>query len=188
MRKHRLFVGIEIPQEIKEELKKIQKKLAQTKLPVRLIDLKNLHLTLNFLGYLTDEQQEKIEKVLDKVSAGFGASAQQLGKLCFFPREKQIRVVAVEINGKNKNLENFQKSLSSEFAKLGFIKLERRDYKPHLTIARAKNLRMKENEIDKLKQIEIKDEPWEFNEVKLFESKLQRSGAEYEILKSWKLK
>jgi 2'-5' RNA ligase len=188
MQKHRLFIAIEIPLRVKECLAKIQNKLIQSGLPLRLIDLKNLHLTLNFLGYLTNEQQKKVETILDKVAADFGASNLNLGKLCFFPNEKQFRVVALKVDDENWNLFNFQKALSAEFAKLRFIKIEKRAYKPHLTIIRAKNLRIKENEIKKIKQIKIANKQWKFTEVKLFESKLRRTGAEHEVLKSWELK
>lgn len=187
MRKHRLFVGILIPNNIKEKLTKIQDKFAKRKLPLRLTDLKNIHITLNFLGYLTDGEIVKIRHILDKVIPTFSTFDVWLSSFRFFPDENRIRVVAIMIESDN-FLEKLQKALSCEFATLKFLRIEKREYKPHLTIARAKSLAIKTKEIEQIKNVKIESGKWKVENIALIESVLRRTGAKYTVLKKWQLK
>ena len=48
----RCFIAIELPNEVKKEIFKIQKKLPQAKL--KLVSHENMHLTLKFLGEIKE--------------------------------------------------------------------------------------------------------------------------------------
>ncbi|MEW6407758.1 MAG: RNA 2',3'-cyclic phosphodiesterase [Patescibacteria group bacterium] len=187
MRKHRLFIGISIPNNIKEKLLKIQDKFSERKLPLRLTDLKNIHITLNFLGYLTDREVVKIRHILDEIIPTFSIFDVWLSSFRFFPDENHIRVVAMMIEN-NGSLEKLQRVLSSEFAKLKFVRIEKREYKPHLTIARTKPPAIKTKEIEQIKNIKIESGKWKVKNIALIESILRRTGAQYTVLKKWDLK
>ncbi len=58
----RCFLAIELPEEVREELVRIQKQLPEAKF--KLVEPENLHLTLKFLGELSDFQVNKVKYTL----------------------------------------------------------------------------------------------------------------------------
>lgn len=185
MIKHRLFIGLEIPQKIKEKLGCLQEKIAKIAPCLRLINLRNLHITLAFLGYLNDSQILKINLILAKICRKFKVFELRFGDICFFPSKKQPRVVAMDIKDVGV-LGKLQKTLSEELRKLKFIKIEKREYHSHLTIVRVKE-RMAKNEIATIGKIKIKKSDFKVTAIKLIKSKLLRAGAEYSVFKKWNL-
>lgn len=189
MQKHRVFIGIEIPTKIKESLIKIQEKLAKnfSLCPLRLVPLKNLHITLYFLGYLNEDEIKKIKEILTKITKNTSPFNLSLENFCFFPNEKKFRVIAIQINDKENKLCDLQKELGKRLTKLNFIRLEKKEYLPHLTIARAKELRPSLEKIEKIKEIIIPQKEWKVLDIKLIKSILKKDGAEYIVLQNWKL-
>ena len=62
--KQRIFIAINLPLEIKQELWQIQKKIA--KLPIKLVPVENLHITLVFLGNLWPEEIENLKQIIQR--------------------------------------------------------------------------------------------------------------------------
>lgn len=185
MPKHRLFIGLKIPQKIKEKLSRLQMEIAKIAPSLRLINLRNLHITLAFLGYLDGRQISKISLILAKISKKFTVFKLGLGDICFFPSEKRARVVAVDIRDAGA-LVKLQKTLSEELGKLKFIKIEKREYHPHLTIARVRE-KIAKSKVTAIKKTRIKKADFKVAEIKLIKSKLLRTGAEYSVFKKWNL-
>jgi len=59
----RAFISLELPEEIKKEIVKIQNKLPE--FIGKKTEKQNLHLTLKFLGEVGEEELEKIKKKLN---------------------------------------------------------------------------------------------------------------------------
>lgn len=127
----RLFVGVPIPQTIKQEVIKLQKELNGG---LNLVEPENLHFTLKFLGEVKEnkEIEEKLEFVAKKHKP-FNVEVKRVGA---FPNTKSIRVVWVGIN-ENKEFVDLVKDVQKE---LDYIRKE--DYneiKIHLTVARVRS-------------------------------------------------
>ena len=60
----RTFVAVEINEEVRNSIKKIQSEL---KINAKPVSLENIHFTLLFLGEISDEKSEKVQKALDSV-------------------------------------------------------------------------------------------------------------------------
>ena len=76
----RCFIAIDIPDEIKEELAKVQKQLPEFK--GKLTEKDNLHLTFKFLGEISDEKADEVKKRLKKIK--FKKFTAKLGELGLF--------------------------------------------------------------------------------------------------------
>lgn len=184
MRKKRIFVGISLPSEIKTKIKKFQHQLNISEPNFRWTRVENLHITLNFLGHLKDREVVEVEHVMDQVIPRFSAFKTWISEIRFFPSERYARIVALMIKDKD-DLEKLQKELSQEFSRLPFVKLDRREYKPHLTIARIKG-RIKDSNLQKIKNARLKIE-WEIDNAELIHSVLGRTGPKYTVLKKYQL-
>ncbi len=143
-----------------------------------------MHLTLKFLGEITETQIEQIKEILDLwKEKRFDLSLEEVG--CF-PNLKQIRVIWMGIQEGKEILIQLAKKINEELKPIG-IPAERRSYIPHLTLARVKYLKNQDKDalIRLIKELEfIKGGKQTINEIILMKSTLTPNGAIYEKLYS----
>lgn len=187
MRKRRIFIGINVPSEIKTKLVLLQNQIAGKKLPIRLVDLANLHITLNFLGPLTNREVIDVRHALEFTVPNFSPFNVRLSDIRFFPSQARVNVISVMTESDGK-LEKLQNEIQKELLKLKFLRLERREFKPHVTIGRVKGKGVKTIDVERIKNLKVVKGEWEVNEVELIQSVLSKSGSKYTILKSFRLK
>ena len=159
----RLFIAIDLPIEIQEYFRIIQKKFDTS---VKLT--KSFHLTLKYLGDV-DLTKEVIIKKLNKIS--FTKFKLQTTELGAFPNNEFIKVLWVGLYD-NPELFKLQKNIEKT---LSHIKNEF-DFHPHITLARVNN---------KISFPQIKIEKKEFivNSFVLYNSTLTSSGPIYKKIK-----
>ncbi len=188
---HRVFLAINLPDEIKKRLLNYQEKWQD--LPCRWTKPENLHITLVFLGNLDDDQLSETIKISQEVAKRHNPFLIELKKICYGPpNKKPPRMVWVE--GKlNQNLANLQKDLEDSIFQLESYKYkirlpagrqkEARPYRPHITLARIKQWEFSSLE-DRPEINEDISLSFEVGSFEVIESFLKRSGAEYEILET----
>ena len=184
----RAFIAIELPDEVKGELGRIQSKL---KTPgqdyVRWVDPAGIHLTLKFLG---DTPQDKIKYITDAMTHSvqgiqpFGLSIQGLG---VFPDPKRTQVAWVGLVGELDTLSVLYKQLEASLEKLGFA-AEKRRFSPHLTLARMRNLALPAQRQAFGKLVSEtgfeSDKAIKVTAISLIRSQLTQKGAVYSRLNS----
>jgi 2'-5' RNA ligase len=184
----RAFIAIELPDEIKGELGRIQSKL---KTPgqdyVRWVDPNGIHLTLKFLG---DTPQDKITDITAAMTSSvqgvqpFNLSIKGLG---VFPNPNRTQVAWVGLVGELDTLSKLQKQLEANLEKLGFA-AEKRLFSPHLTLARLRNqaLPLERQAFGKLISETgfTSDKVLKVSAISLMKSQLTRRGASYSRLSS----
>ncbi|HWR42142.1 RNA 2',3'-cyclic phosphodiesterase [Sporomusa sp.] len=131
----RLFVGIEFPGEIVDELLKVQNQIRSHAKRGRFVTRENLHLTLQFLGEVPSQEIGPVVEALRKTAQSHSAFSMTLKKVGDFRNGHTSRVIWVGIDGDMRNLTCMQKDLSVSLAPLGFLP-EKRPYQPHITLGR----------------------------------------------------
>lgn len=181
----RLFVGIRVPEEVREKIKPVQEKLIKTGANLTLVSLNNFHFTLKFLG---NEEESKIPQIEDKLkkialdTSSFYFSVQGVG---VFPGEERISVVWV--GAQSKELVSLMKETNQS---LNYIrKSEHEEEIPHLTIARVKSGKNKEE----LRKVVLEFSSTVFgnvlvDKIMLFESVLTPQGPMYTVVKEFLLR
>ena len=175
----RLFIGIPMPEVVKEQLVELQKPIDG----FRWQEKQKLHLTLKFLGETEQPRAQKVDRELAGIDlSGFSITLNGLG---YFPENKQPRVLWAGIK-KTKPLQKLYEAVEKRCIALGFNP-EQRDFKPHVTIARIKNSTRSEVEsfIDQYNQLHLPDVP--VKEFVLFESKLKPEGAKHSRINTYYL-
>ncbi|MEA3332223.1 MAG: RNA 2',3'-cyclic phosphodiesterase [Pseudomonadota bacterium] len=125
----RLFIAIDLPKKIKDELALISFGLPQA----RWVQPEQLHLTLRFIGEVDGALFQELKSALALVSgSSFPLLLQGLG--CFPPR-RDPRVLWVGIE-ESAELMKLRKKVDSCLGKLGFPP-EQRKFSPHITLART---------------------------------------------------
>lgn len=171
----RLFISIEIPQEIKKEIEKIQNCLPEFQ--GKKTEFENLHLTLKFLGEVSENKLNEIKSALSQVKcSSFETKIYQLG----FFSPSQIRIIWLSMS----NCEILQKEIDEKLSNI-FSKEKR--FMSHLTIARIKEVENKKRFIELINKINIPEMRFQINHFNLMQSYLKSSGPEYKILEKFNL-
>ncbi len=200
--RHRIFIAINLPEDVKKRLVDYQAKWPE--LPIRWTKKENLHITLIFLGYLSDEELLEVLKSTKEAVLKHQPFFINLKKIIYGPPKKlPPRMIWAE-GEKSKELGKLQKDLensllSSEafspaeaLAKAGAkedLTIEARPYAPHITLGRIKTWEFRQ--IEPEERPEVNEEinlNFEVNSIEVMESELKRGGPEYAILESCPLK
>lgn len=176
----RIFISIEIPKEIKEEIVKIQDSLKKQNLfKGKFTKKENLHLTLKFLGEVETNKIENIKNKLEKIS--FKQFYTQIDHIGLFS-EKFIRIVWLGFSGKE--ITELQKEID-EILYPDFEKENR--FMGHLTIARVKDVNDRNKLIDFIYNNKIKVLRFKVKSFSLNQSILKPEGPEYKEIKKFNL-
>ena len=179
----RLFIALEIPAAVRENLATLLKSLQVISPETRWVRPENLHLTLKFVGEVCETKLAAIRSALATVRSD-GPLTLRFRGLGFFPDEKRPRVFWAGIEA-SPNLKTLAGEIEKAMEKLGFPR-EQRAFSPHLTLARFEPPRLPE----RLRGAVQESAQREFGSLRasqfhLIESKLRSSGAEYTTLESF---
>lgn len=169
----RTFISIDIPEELKKEIRKIQEKLPEFR--GKFIEPENLHLTLKFLGEISEEKVEEIRRRLSEIK--FRKFESEIDSIGVFS-ENFIKIVWLHLT----NCDALQRDVDKKLDNL-FKKEER--FMSHLTIARVKAIRDKREFLKELRQMEVPKIKFIVQNFKLKKSILTKQGAIYETLEEY---
>lgn len=188
---HRVFIAINLPENIKKKLTDYQLKWPE--LPCRWTKKENLHITLAFLGYLTDEELLEILKITKEVVLRHEPFFINLNKILYGPPKQPPRMIWIEGEG-SKELGKLQKNLenalsSAQTLAKADIEQEARPYTSHITMGRLKQWEFRQIEIEERPEVnEDVSFNFEVKSIEIMESRLKRGGPDYSILESCPLK
>ena len=175
----RTFIAIELETEVKDNLEKMIKTLKPAGPGIKWVNPEGIHLTLKFLGNISDDQAGEIQALMDQVAQKHRPFVLHCRGLGTFPaKSRNPRIVWAGIEDHSELIE-IQKELDMAMAELGFSK-EKRAFHPHLTLGRARkktNNRLLKPEIEKYSDVEFGT--ISVSKVILFESTLTPEGAVY---------
>lgn len=170
----RVFIALELPEGVRQEIEKIQKSLPEFE--GKLTEKENLHLTLKFLGEIDEEKLVKVKTQLGKVrSRKFQAELSELG--VFTP--SFLKIAWIEI----KNCDGLQKEIDN---KLGDLFKPEKRFMSHLTIARIKKADRK-TFLNELGNIQFNKRKFLIDKFYLKKSTLAEKGPIYETILEVKL-
>ncbi|WP_320047464.1 RNA 2',3'-cyclic phosphodiesterase [uncultured Ilyobacter sp.] len=188
----RLFFAVDIPEDIKKRLKHEICELEKMKIPCKFVKLKNLHMTLLFLGEVKEEElQGIIEKVEKFKSAPVEVSMKNFGY--FADKRKNVRIIWKGLSKGEKRLSSVSKFLIEANREiLEKNELTSKPFKGHLTVGRIKKWDRKVSqkimeEIIRLNKI-AENESFRIENFHLYKSTLTPHGSEYELIKTFPLK
>jgi 2'-5' RNA ligase len=173
----RLFVALELPDEVREALLGWRLELGRSLANLRLIAPDSLHVTLCFLGWQAGSEVEAIEEACCAVGSR-GRPLLVLRTGIWLP-PRRPRVLAVSLEDRHGVLAARQAELSGMLERGGWYTPEARPFLAHVTVARVrKGARIHAAELPPLDPLEF-----EGRTVTLFRSRLRRGGAQYEALR-----
>jgi len=172
----RCFVGIRFPSEILKEVARVQKKV-DGEFFGKLIEEKNLHLTLKFLGEIDDGTLGEVRKRLGEINfSEFGAALGEVGVFS----EQFIRIVWIKVLGDG--ILSLQKKVDEALSDL--FEPERR-FMSHLTIARVKTVEDRKKFLEMIEKLKVDNLKFTVDKFYLMESRISAEGLVYSILEEF---
>jgi 2'-5' RNA ligase len=149
------------------------------------VKVEGIHLTLKFLGYVEPEKIPEITAALKPIAESAHPFPIQVKGCGFFPNSKRPNVLWAGVV--SDLLQPLQQQVEDATEKLGFQR-ENRPFSPHLTLARFRDHHG-------LTPLILETEKWQekmlgectATDFVLYESILQRQGAEYHKLNIFSL-
>ena len=190
--KRRVFIAINLSESVKKRLRQYRERFDF--LPVRWTKEASLHLTLVFIGYVSDEQMHKICQSARQAASDFEPFYINFNRIMLCPPafakasagkpEKPPRMIwfGGEVNQKLVELKNkLGQALLDCDSDLCYA--ESRLFRPHITLARIKTDQWRRLENPPAVEENFKTQV-PVHSVEVMESDLKHDGAEYAVLES----
>jgi len=134
----RTFIAIELDEELKGNLRRLQGRLGEQIAPrsVRWVRPEGIHLTLKFLGDTPEDKVPAIQSALAQAVASITPFTFTVGGLGCFPNTRRPRVVWVGLSEPTGALAALRNAVEARVAPIGFP-TEKRPFRPHLTLGRV---------------------------------------------------
>ena len=180
----RAFLGISIPDELKPRIEAIQDRFSD--FDVKFVERENLHFNLNFFEEISDEDMEKVKKVVEDIFKQFQPFEIKITGVGAFPSKSYVRVIWLGVKEGYQTLASLAEMIENALESLGFENKEK--FVPHLTLGRVRSGRNKNEMIVLLKELEdIEVGKMMINKITMFQSKLSPNGPVYEEVFSIKI-
>lgn len=131
----RSFISVDI--DAGQSLRELCSELKQSGAALKVVNPDIMHITLKFLGDVEESVVDDIARVIRESVHDVNGFEMKLHDLGAFPNKNRIRVVWVGIPNPGP-LERVAERIDEGLSPLGF-EMEKRKFKPHLTVARAKS-------------------------------------------------
>ncbi len=178
----RLFIAVPLPPPLKEEIGKVLDRLRRGAGGVRWVRPDNVHITLKFLGNVSEGRVEEVAQAMRRAAEGHAPFEIEIRGAGGFPTDRSPRVLWIGIGDERGRLFELHRDLQKELSPLGFP-TEDREFRPHLTLGRVKADKDKRRVSLLLEEIKGREfGRMEVKELVLYESRLKPSGAEYHDL------
>jgi len=185
-KRHRIFVAINLPEEVKRELAGFCDKWPE--LPAKWTEKDNLHITLEFLGDLTDIEIGEVCLAVKEVAKRHKSFSVNLNKIVYGPPKKNPPRL-VWVNGeKLEELVDLKNDLQETLLEKIAFKPEGKGFIVHITLARILEWEFKRFDLDERPEVnEDIDLMFTVESIEVMESELKRGGPVYTILESHQL-
>ena len=190
----RTFIAVEISEEQKKKLQEFQEALKKCGADLNLVERENLHLTLRFLGEITEGELEKAKKGLERAANGEKRFLTAINGTGVFPNLNYVKVIWAGVEKGKEELERIAEKINNEInvgqknerrsrARREMLEAKRRAFSAHITVARVKSAK----NLEDLKKVLKEFQNFEFgetivSEIKIKESKLSPRGPIYSDL------
>ena len=131
----RFFVALNLPKKERDRIHRAVRVLRDSELPVRWIEPDKYHITLKFLGDVSEDRIEAVEQAIGRVAQATGVLELGVSGFGAFPTIRRPQVIWVGVEP-TPALRCLKQDLERALTVCGFDR-ETRAFHPHLTLGRA---------------------------------------------------
>lgn len=177
----RTFVSVSIPKEIVNIQSMLKSTIEPKGVKVRWVMNGKMHLTLKFLGNTTQGSIDNLNEALFNAVKSAKVINLSISGTGAFPEKGRPNVLWLGIKGDIDELKQLTVNINNSLEPLGFI-TEKRDFLPHVTIARIKSNQKKIPNISNYLNTTFTELPMKIVKISLMQSESFSKGTFYTIL------
>ena len=187
IKRHRVFIAINFPPEIKKVLSRYEENFKE--LPAKWVEQENLHITLAFLGSITDKDIGEACIVAKSLADNKDGFKLNLESVEYGPTNKMPYKMVWLRGQKSKELSSLKNQLDQELVQAINFKPDHKGFSPHITLARINQMQLRVMDSEEIPEINEKlDLNFEVESIDVMESVLTKNGPAYTIIESFSLK
>lgn len=189
MKKHRVFIAISLPQNIKKQLVSYERRWPE--LPIKWTNPDNLHITLVFLGLCSDDEIFEVCNIVKSAASNNYSFKVVLNRIAYDSSGSKIPRMVWVTGEKSQGLSFLRNDLEKSLMGSNILNVgsENKTFFPHITLGRIRSWEFRRFDLDERPVVDndiLLDFKVDF--VDIVESRLRRNGPEYTVLKSYRLK
>lgn len=183
----RAFFALPVPDEALELLLQVQERMkrraGRSRLSPRWTTREQLHVTLEFLGWIDEENVPALSSAVEQLGASTPEVDTRLDQLGAFGSVRRARVLVAHVEDAGAVIRTLAERLEVVAEEIG-VPRETRDFRAHVTLARIKR---PGDVSDWIEAARFEPITVRFNELRLYRSVLKPTGSEYTVLSSTRL-
>lgn len=177
----RTFVSVSVPKEIVNIQSMLKSTVEPKGVKVRWVMNGKMHLTLKFIGNTTQGSIDNLNEALFNVVKSAKVINLSISGTGAFPVKGRPNVLWLGIKGDIDELKQLTVNINNSLEPLGFI-TEKREFLPHVTIARIKSNQKKIPNISNYLNTTFTELPMKIVKISLMQSESFSKGTFYTIL------
>lgn len=181
MNTFRAFIAVEIDGRARQKISELISNLKKSGADAKWITENQMHLTLKFLGNISEEDIQKISDALSGVSNNFNSFMINFSRIGAFPNLDHPAVLWLGVDKGADYLKTLAGEIENALEKSGFAR-EAREFQPHLTLARIKSPKNMPELARLARKTDFISGDVQINKLVLFKSRLSPKGAIYTII------
>ena len=187
IKRHRIFIAINLPGEVKRRLSRYQETWGEA--PAKWVERENLHITMLFLGDITDQDLAEVCRIVGEVSKNHQEFNVNLNKVAYGPEGKLPPRYIWAGGGEVPEMSRLKKDLEDALFEAIKFKLDKNAFTPHITLARIKEWEWRAIEPQERPEVgENIELTFTAESIEVMESELTRQGPRYTVIESHQLK
>jgi 2'-5' RNA ligase len=183
----RCFIAVPVAEPVRKLILEVQRELRRAEADVNWVAESNLHLTLKFLGDISEAQAASLRDLCSGEAARWPGISLQYAGMGSFPERGTPRVVWAGCTGDIEKLAGLAAAIECHAETVG-VPREGRPFVAHLTIGRvrsSRNVKRLQAAIENQRRVPLGNE--EVREFTLFRSTLTPQGPVYDALAAFTL-
>ena len=176
----RIFVALDIPDIVKDNLFGIQKYIPSNLAKIKWVSKKNLHITLKFLGNVDLSKLEEVKTRLTNVK--FDSSNLRFKDIGFFNKEGKPSIIRLDFYN-NKTVEELYKRIDEALLDLFPAN---QTFTLHAILGRIKNIKKEKELLDKINSFELFKEEFKVEGFNLMHSVPVKGTHSYKLVENFK--
>ena len=182
----RTFIALELNETLQHYFGAIIRRMKQELPALAWVDPTGIHLTVAFLGELSDEQLSQAVRAAELAARKAAPFDFRLSQPGVFGAPRQPRVIWMGVDEPSGKLLQLQQQLNLELTRHGF-EIDTRPFSPHLTLSRVK-ASLSAEELQRLQRLLTAKESqpsspvYHVRHLSVMKSELSRTGSIYTCL------
>ena len=180
----RIFLSIPVPNMVKNIKQMLTSTCENERVEIRWVKHNNLHLTVQFLGSVSDEKVAEIRKEVENVVCSINPFVLKVYKTGCFPNKSKPSVLYLGVGGNIEALKALVVKINDKMSQIGFKKKSEL-FIPHITVAKINYPQKFNPDLSIFLNSTYDEVEFSVDKIQLLESKTLTEGVVYETLNTF---